>query len=366
MAYTTIDDPSVYFQTLLYTGNATGSRALTNDGNSDLQPDWLWIKQRNAAKNHNIWDSSRGVTKQLRANLGNAEATNTTNDTLVSLDSDGFTLGDDTDSVGVNENSQTYVAWQWKANGGSTTTNDASSTGVGTIDSVYQVNSTAGFSIVTYTGNGSSGATFAHGLGVAPDLVFTKNRDTTRSWFVGHHSIGFNFITGHLNSNDDKDEDSVYWNNTAPSSTVVTLGNNEGGNESGDNFVAYCFKEIQGYSKFGSYTANNSTNGPFVYLGFKPAWIMVKNTSTASDWTIADNKREAGNPFGEEILFANVTDAETNYSGGGTDFLSNGFKVRTTGTNGVHNANNTSHKFVYMAFAEQPFVSSKGVPTTAR
>ena len=123
MAYTTIDDPSVYFQTLLYTGDDNNNRALTNDGNSDLQPDWLWIKQRNATKNHNIWDSSRGVTKQLRANLSNAVASNTANDNLVSLDSDGFTLGDDTDSVGVNENSQTYVAWQWKANGGTTTTN---------------------------------------------------------------------------------------------------------------------------------------------------------------------------------------------------------------------------------------------------
>jgi len=325
-----------------------------------------------STKNHNIWDSSRGVTKQLRANLGNGEASNTANDNLVSLDSDGFTLGDDTDSVGVNENSKAYVAWQWKANGGSTTTNDASSTGVGTIDSVYQVNSTAGFSIVTYTGNGSSGATFAHGLGVAPDLVFTKNRDTTRSWFVGHHKIGFGFVT-HLNSTSGTDEDSVYWNNTAPSSTVVTLGNNEGGNESGDNFVAYCFKEIQGYSKFGNYTGNANADGPFAYTGFKPAWVMIRNTEDGEGWMLHDTTRDddgindAGNPAGvagnpvEQRFQVNENQAEVGTTSA-FDFLSNGFKVRTDTTS--HNG--SGHTVFYMAFAESPFVSSKGVPTTAR
>tara|TARA_R100001443_G_scaffold29973_1_gene43419 strand:- start:511 stop:1584 length:1074 start_codon:yes stop_codon:yes gene_type:complete len=357
MAYTTIDDPSVYFQTALWTGD-NGNLSVTNDGNSDLKPDWIWAKRRDGTGNHVLADSTRGGDAHLRSNITDAESQ------FGGLDftfaTDGFTSSGST----LNESSRTHVAWQWKANGGTTTTNDASSTGVGTIDSVYQANTTAGFSIVTYTGTGSD-CTIAHGLGSVPQWIIVKCRnEATTSWRIYHVSNG-NTNALKLDSQNAAFSATENWNSTTPTSTVFSLGTNENVNGSADTFVAYCFAEKQGYSKFGSYIANNSTDGPFVYLGFKPAWIMIKNTSAASDFPIADTKREVGNPFAQEILFANVSDAETSYANG-VDFLSNGFKVRSTGSNGVFNANNTSHKFIYMAFAESPFVSSKGVPCTAR
>ena len=356
MAYTTIDDPSAYFQTLLYNG---GSSSYTNSGNSDLQPDWVWIKARDNAYEHKLWDSSRGTTKLLLSNDNTAEATQSG---LTAFNSDGFSLGGDGGSNDANTN---FAAWQWKANGGTTTTNDASSTGVGSIDSVYQANTTAGFSIVTYTGNGSSGASFAHGLGVAPQYVLIKNRDTARSWFVGHPSPGYNFIAGHFNSTDDKDEDSVYWNNTAPSSTVVTLGNNEGGNENGDKFVAYCFAPIQGYSHFASVEGNNNADGPFAYTGFKPAWVMLKNIdATGKVWQIWDSARDTSN-VANHTLTGDATATEHSDGSGASnhiDMLSNGFKIRNTGSH----LNPDGQTLIYMAFAESPFVSSEGVPTTAK
>jgi hypothetical protein len=351
MAYTTIDDPSVYFQTALWTGNGS-SQSITNDGNSDLQPDWVWTKCRSVAFDPYMRDTSRGISKKLLVHATDAESSGSG---TTSFNSDGFTV-DSTNQV--NRNSDTYVAWQWKANGGTTSSNSD-----GSITSTVQANTTAGFSIVTYTGTGSN-ATVGHGLGSSPKIVIVKRRDNARGWRVGGEAIGT--TNQFLGLNNTNAFDSATSGFRSFSSTTFGIGTSLDWNVSSSNFIAYCFAEKQGYSKFGSYIANNSTDGPFVYLGFKPAWIMVKNTSTASDFPITDNKREAGNPFGEEMLFANANDAETSYSGGGIDFLSNGFKIRSTGTNGVHNANNTSHKFIYMAFAESPFVSSKGVPTTAR
>ena len=365
MAYTTIDDPSLYFQIALYTGNGnTGKNIPLSSANftgeyvgQDIQPDWIWIKQRGATTDHGMFDSSRGVTKNLKTNEGDAESTEA--QSVTGFGSNDFTLGSSGDYNGADDE---HVAWIWKANGGTTTTNDASSTSVGTIDSVFQVNSTAKFSIVTYTGNGSSGASFAHGLGTAPQWVLTKNRDTTRSWLVGHHKVGFTHTAGHLNSDVDRDEDSVYWNDTAPSSTVVTLGNNEGGNESGDKFVAYCFTEVQGYSKFGKYIGNGNADGPFVYTGFKPSLIIRKVTSASGGWLIQDNKRTIFNGLNSTTngLRPNSNEAEFDFFD--IDYLSNGFKIRTTEAN--HNA--SGETFIYMAFAEHPFVSSEGVPTTAR
>ena len=356
-AYTAVNDSSAHFQTLLYTGNATGSRALTNDGNSDLQPDWLWIKQRNATKNHAIWDSSRGVTKQLRTNLSNAEASNTANDTLVSLDSDGFTLGDDTDSVGVNENSNTYVAWQWKANGGTTTTNDASSTSVGSIDSVYQANTTAGFSIVTYTGTGST-ATVAHGLGAVPDVLMFKKRNAADNWYVYHKQLTSDYYLV-LDTTGARNNDVNIWNDTDPTSTVFSIAN-AGVHADGKTMVCYAFAEKKGYSKFGRYEGNGNANGAFVYTGFSPAWIMIKNrTDSGDDWHMFDSTRDATGNIASQRLKANTTDAEG--SDGALDFLSNGFKLRNTS-----NARNSGDRFIYMAFAKSPFVSSTGTPTTAR
>jgi len=364
MAYTTIDDPSAYFHTQLYTG--TGSAlSITNDANAgDFKPDWIWLKSRNNATNHNVFDSSRGETKRLYPNLTDAE------DTVsgFTLDSDGFSTG--TSSVGdINVSAKTYVAWQWKANGGTTTSVSATGTAhESTMAGTHQANTTAGFSIVTFsTASEDLGdKLITHGIGKKPEWIIIKSR-SSGDWYCHHISANTNdskYIRLNL-SNAPSDSGS---RNTFDTSNITTTQFAVDHNNivaDNHNHVAYVFAPIQGYSKFGSYTANNSTDGPFVYLGFKPAWIMIRNTSAAADWPIADTKREVGNPFAQEILFANVNDAETSYANG-VDFLSNGFKVRSTGSNGVFNANNTSHNFIYMAFAEHPFVSSKGVPTTAR
>jgi len=359
MAYTTIDDPSAYFQTLLYTGNATGSRALTNDGNSDLQPDWLWIKQRNATKNHNIWDSTRGVTKQLRTNLNNAEATNTTDDQIVSLNSDGFTLGDDTDSVGVNENSQTYVAWQWKANGGTTSSNSN-----GSITSTVQANTTAGFSIITYTGTGST-ATIGHGLNSAPEMIITKGRSDAHSWLVGVTADSSDLSSVLVMQTTAASVTATSNYNAAPNSSTYQVVSAGGTNNNTDTYVAYVFHSVQGYSKIGSYTGNGNADGPFVYLGFKPAWVMVKRTNTTGAWEIYDSARNGNdsNPINDRLRAndnaAENTDDTSDYV---SDFLSNGWKIRTNSGNW----NTSGHTYIYMAFAEHPFVSSEGVPVTAR
>ena len=359
MAYTTIDDPSAHFQTLIYTGNGGASRALTNTGNSDLQPDWLWIKKRNASRSHTLTDSSRGLTKYYEADDNGAEGTFT--DKVLSVQSDGFTVGDNSS---VNANNDTYVAWQWKANGGTTTTNDASSTSVGTIDSVYQANTTAGFSIVTYTGTGSAG-TIAHGLGVAPTVIIGKDRSDTSQWFVQHPALGATHY-GELDDTTAFADDANYFNDSTPTSTVFGVGS-DGATGGTTNYVAYCFAPIQGYSKFGSYTGNNNADGPFVYTGFKPAWVMWKRSdASGNSWGLVDHRRNKN----DTSDIGNVIDAylnpDLNNDDGGNsatmDFLSNGFKIRRTG----NFINVDGSTYIYMAFAESPFVSSEGVPTTAR
>ena len=354
MAYTTIDDPSVYFQTALYTGN-NSNRDITNDGNSDLQPDWIWGKGRSESSDPTATDSSRGNTKVLTPSDNSAEGT--ASDYVTAFNSDGFSLGSNN---GMNKNTVTYVAWQWKANGGSTTTNDASATSVGTIDSVYQANTTAGFSIVTFTGNGSSGATVAHGLGAVPKTILIKSRNgTNKSWNVYHSSIDAT-DAAQLDTTAAFYDSASYWNDTEPTSTVFSLGNSSETNESGKNFVAYCFAEIQGYSKFGSYTGNGNNNGPFVYTGFKPAWVLYKRSSDTGNWRILDNKRNTFNVINNEI-YADLNNAEAQDNQ--MDFLSNGFKLRNGSSVGQNGDGST---YIYWAFAEHPFVSSKGVPVTAR
>ena len=358
MAYTTIDDPSAHFQTALYTGNG-GTQSITNDGNSDLQPDWLWIKERSSTSGHNVMDSTRGVGKHLFPNSNGAEESL---NIVSSFNSDGWSTGA---SNAINQSSETYVAWQWKANGGTTTTNDASATGVGTIDSVYQANTTAGFSIVTYTGNATAGATVAHGLGAVPNWIIVKDRDASKNWVNYHQSIG-NDRSITLNTTDAQSTSTDHWHNTTPTSSVFYLGNYSHVNRNSDKFVAYCFAEKQGYSKFGSYTGNGNTDGPFIYTGFKPAWLMIKRTSGSENWVLWDNKRDPFNNF-YHVLLPNAVSAEdtTNTGSGGRyigDFLSNGFKLRNT-----HDTSNGSGStYIYMAFAEHPFVSSEGVPVTAR
>jgi hypothetical protein len=353
MAYTTIDDPSVYFQTVLYTGNG-GTQAITNGGNSDLQPDWVWTKGRSDADNNSLFDSSRGTTKELNTNGTGAEGTASG---VTAFSSDGFTLGSNS---GINGNTKTYVAWQWKANGG-TETNSQAESGSQIACSV-QANTTAGFSIITYTGTGGTGHTFLHGLGSAPAWFIIKRRSGSEDWAVYHHKNTSQPETDHLllNSTDATSDSNTRFDDTAPNGTEIALGNNAVGNADASTYVCYAFKEIQGYSKFGSYTGNGNVDGPFVYTGFKPAWVILKRSSGVADWNIFDNKRP--NAFNEANgrLRSNDSTAEST-SDAGVDLLSNGFKCRL---GSEFNADDTTN--VYMAFAEHPFVSSKGVPTTAR
>jgi len=358
MAYTTIDDPSQYFQIALWTGSS-GTDTITFDGNSDLQLDWLWSKSRSNGHSHALMDTSRitsGDYLPLFADTNDVEQTFYDSE-LQSITSDGFTVGTQPHAGG---DGKTYVGFAWKANGGSTTTNDASATSVGTIDSVYQANTTAGFSIVTFTGNGSSGATVAHGLGAVPKTILIKSRNgTNKSWNVYHSSIDAT-DAAQLDTTAAFYDSASYWNDTEPTSTVFSLGNSSETNESGKNFVVYCFAEIQGYSKFGSYTGNGNDNGPFVYTGFKPAWVLYKRSSDTGNWRILDNKRNTFNVIDNEI-YADLDNAEADDNQ--MDFLSNGFKLRN-GSSVGQNGNGST--YIYWAFAEYPFVSSEGVPVTAR
>ena len=356
MAYTTIDDPSKYFHIQLYTGNATNSTSITNDANAgNFQPDWLWIKNRadsGGTGPHFIVDSSRGANKDNHAN--NEEAEHTTTNAVKSFDSDGFTI----DSGGtVNDNSDNYVSWQWKCNGGTTET--AVSESGNNPAHQRQTNTTAGFSIITSTGTGGAG-TIQHGLGAVPHWIISKGRSNDGGWVVYHQkntsapeTDAFN-----LSSASATTDSTVWYNDTAPTSSVFTVGTTNDINGDGRTYIHYVFTEIQGYSKFGSYVGNGNANGTFVYTGFKPAWVLTKAPS--DDWCIIDNKRNPKNA-GSKRLFPNDSAAEST-TANWMDFLSNGFKCRVS--DGKHNGDGTT--YIYMAFAEHPFVSSKGVPTTAR
>ena len=354
MAYTTIDDPSVYFQTALYAGDGSSSNAITNGGNSDLQPDWIWIKDRSATNGHGVQDTSRGIAKVLFTN-GNDSEDQYTNTMVSSVQSDGFTVPNNSNS---NTNTNNYVAWQWKANGGTTTTNDASSTGVGSIDSVYQANTTAGFSIVTYTGTGST-ATVAHGLGAVPDMLIFKKRSAQDNWYVYHKQLTNDYYLV-LDTTGAKNNDVNIWNDTDPTSTVFSIAN-AGVHADGKTMVCYAFAEKKGYSRFGMYRGNGAADGTFVFTGFKPSFLMFKALSGTENWGIFDNKRntQTGNPR-DIYLMPSATNADSAESDS-VDFLSNGFKWRID--SGFRNGNGVD--FIYMAFAESPFASSEGVPTTA-
>jgi len=360
MAYTNIDDPSAYFQTALYAG--TGSaQSITNDGNSDLQPDFIWFKRRNSTVVHAYFNSTTGNNKYLYTGNGDspAEVTAGAGEGLQTFDSDGFSLG--THQGVTNASGGTYVAWQWKANAGTTSSNTD-----GTITSTVQANQDAGFSIVTWTGNTTgSSQTIGHGLGAAPKTIIVKDRDSTAVWVSYHEPLG----TGkYLQLNSDAAQGSIsnYWSSTAPSSTVFgVIGDNGGAgyanNVSGNDMIAYCFAEKQGYSKFGTYVGNAVTNGPFIYTGFKPACIITKTVNTAEDWGIYDYKRVGFNVYNDVL---SISSQAATYGGANYNFmdiLSNGFKCRRA-TYGP----NQSATYIYMAFAENPFVTSTGVPTTAR
>ena len=347
MAYTTIDNPELYFQTKLYAGNGS-SQSITLDGSENMQPDWVWIKSRTDTRKHNLYDVVRGTNKRLVSNADSAEDEPDSNAGVNAFNSDGFTVGSETD---VNGSSRNFVAWNWLAGG------SASSNSDGSITSSVSANTTAGFSIVTYTGTGSA-ATVGHGLGAVPKMFWTKRRDNNESWGVYHHTQGAGKFL-RLESTNAVDTSSTLWNNTTPTSSVFSIAVGGIANTSSGTYVAYCFAEKKGYSKFGSYTGNASTDGTFVYTGFKPAFLIVKNTATSpTDWIMIDNKRPG---YNENLpMQPNKTDAEG--SSATADLLSNGFKVR----NQYGGFNGSGAITIYMAFAESPFVNSNGIPTNAR
>jgi len=350
MAYTTIDDPSAHFQTLLYTGDGNDDRNLVNTGNSDLQPDFLWIKDRDNARSHEIYDSSRGATKRIQSDSTGAESTQANN--VQAFQSDGFQVGS---GNGVNQASQTLVAWQWKANGGTTTTNSSGTN----ITSTVQANTTAGFSIVTFTGTGNDGDSYGHGLNSAPELVIPKKRSGTSNW-QGYAFDGGNSQYFYLNL--ENAFASTSGNSAASSSSVITTDGSGDSNPNGGTVVSYCFHSVQGYSKIGRYKGNGNADGTMIYTGFKPALFIVKSTNQSNQqWYIFDNKRDPINPVTRQLQ-PNLNDAENNVTGSPLDFLSNGIKIRNT--SGHDNTNNGD--YFYIAFAEHPFVSSEGVPTTAK
>ena len=354
MAYTTIDDPSAHFQIALYTGNG-GSNTITNDGNSDLQADWIWLKERDSTSSNHVFDSTRGVGDNGKALLPDSNTIEGDDTAFRSFDSDGFTLAN---TGGFNENTVTNVAWQWKANGG-TTSSDSN----GDQTSTVQANTTAGFSIATFAASSSAGQTVGHGLGSAPDMYIWKSRAREDNWYVYHKSAGAGGYL-RLNTTDAFTSNTNVWSNTNPSSTLIYYGGNSLSTNN-ENHVLYSFKSIQGYSKFGAYKGNGESSGAFSYTGFKPAWIMIKrkDSSTNSDWAIYDNKRSnIGNGDNENNDFLRANDTAVEASASGLDILSNGFKIRSTSSR--VNANDSV--YIYIAFADNPFVSSKGVPTTAK
>jgi hypothetical protein len=345
MAYATISKPGLHFNTKLYTGNGSAGNAQTGVG---FQPDFTWIKSRSATYNHGLYDVVRGVTKRIVSNNNNAEDTRA--DALTAFGTDGFTLGTDNQ---VNANSATYASWNWKA-GGAGSANTA-----GTINSTVSVNTTAGFSIVKWTGNGVAGASIGHGLGVVPKLIIVKRLNDTANWTVYHASLG-NTHRVELNDTGASTSDAGAWNNQTPTTTLFYTGNNLTVGNNGSNYIAYCFAEKRGYSKFGTYTGNGSTNGTFVYTGFKPAWVVFKRINSTGNWQLLDNKRLGYNPE-NRTLYPNGTNTDQNEDD--ADLLSTGFKLRSNG----NDSNASGSTYIYLAFAAETLVDSTGnIVATAR
>ena len=330
MAYTEIDDPSAYFQTALHTGNG-GTQSITNDGNSDLQPDFVWIKGRSTNSHHALFDSVRSATKRLSSSENNAETTESTG--LTSFNSDGWSTGA---WSGSNSNTQTYVSWQWKES------------------------TVAGFDIVSYTGNGSN-RTISHSLSAVPSMMIVKNRDAAEEWTVYHAGNTSAPATDYLalNTNGATTDSNTRWNDTAPTSSVFTVGTSGVVNANGQKFIAYLFSEKKGFSNAFSYSGNGNSNGSYIHLGFRASFIMVKRTDSSGDWQLVDNKR-LGYNVDNNALFPNLDNTED--TGDVVDILSNGFKIRSA--TGTWNASGGS--YIGFAFAEFPFVTSTAIPTTAR
>ena len=366
MAYTTIDNPAEHFETVLYTGNGasepSGAGSVQTVSSLDFAPDLVWIKDRTQAHNHNLMDTTRAAPNILMSDASNAEITDSS-DALTSFTPDGFVIGDNgegTQSLELNKLNNTYIAWNWKANGGSRTTNgEVGNNPAGG----YQANTTAGFSIVDYVGTGAAG-TMAHGLGAAPDFILFKNLDVDDAWAVYHSANTAAPETDYMVLSTDTAtvDDDAFWNDTAPTSSVFTVNTDHSVNADGERYIAYCLTSIQGYSKFGGYTGNGNADGPYIHLGFKPAFIWLKNTDTTDSWYLYDIKRAETSGNEVDIAIGTATNLYEFDTSSDLDFLANGFKNRGSGPV----SNGDGNTIIYMAFAESPFVTSGGVPCTAR
>jgi hypothetical protein len=357
MAYTTIDNPELYFQTKLYTG--TGSAAsITLDGDEDMQPDLVWFKKRSSVESNYLYDAVRGVTKEIYTNSESQESTDA--NSLTSFNSDGFSIGN---ANQLSENTETMVAWCWKANGSGSSNTDGS---VNTIKT--SANTTSGFSIVHFDLSGESGEeTVGHGLGVAPDFIFAKtglDKSGNSIWWVYHKGLTSASYYLSLAGTGAQASETQAWGGTAPTSSVFTVGDAAGWGTY--KTVAYCFADVQGFSKFGSYTGNGNADGTFVYTGFKPNYLLIKRINSAEDWMIFDIKRSPFYPQSSSYsgmatrVSANNSNAE-DLTQSGAEWYSNGFKWTTSWGGG----NGSGDTYIYLCFGET-FVNSKGVPCNAR
>ena len=352
MAYTTINKSTDYFNTKLYTGNDGTGRSITGVG---FQPDFVWVKDRSNAFSHGLFDVVRGATKTLNSN--DTSADDTVSNSLTAFGSDGFTAGA---NAIINGNNNNYASWNWKA--GTSFSNSAGANGA-SIASTGSANQDVGFSICTYTNTNTN--TIKHGLDVVPDVIIAKTLGVSGSWFLGSEKMlgGWNKKLN-LDSNGAVATETrpFYPGSYAPTSSVFSSDQSVfgAGGSATETMIAYCFAEKQGYSKFGSYIGNGNADGPMIYTGFKPAFVMVKNTSATENWIIFDNKRPGIN-LTDDLLKPNLNNAESS-SGVKFDLVSNGFKARVSDAEG----NSSGGNFIYMAFAENPFTSSAGTPVTAR
>jgi hypothetical protein len=336
MAYTTIDNPELYFQCKTYSGSSSDV-TVTFDGSEDMQPDVVWLKKTSGSGDHLIYDSVRGTNKRLQPNATDAEVDRSSNnDELKSFNSDGWTLG--TFNSNVTGSGSSNVSWNWKES------------------------ATAGFDIITYSGTGSA-KNESHSLSATPHWILTKCRSDAQSWATHHRSYSATEKVMYLDNTNAVASTDPDWLTAVSSSTISLGGSGSDANVSGRTYVAYLWTEKQGFSKFGGFTGNNSSDGTFVHCGFRPAWVMIKRTdsSTNTDWFIFDNKRNTGNP-NDDYLEANDSAAETTSGRNVIDFLSNGFKCRQA----YDDFNAAGSTQIYMAFAEAPFVNSNGVPCNAR
>ena len=334
MAYTAIDDPEAYFQVKIYTGSGSAA-SHTLDGDTDMQPDMIWFKQRSSTAGHALFDDIRGVNNYLQPHTNDPSASAT--EELTAFGSDGFSLGDSSDGNFTNRDTYTYVAWCWKES------------------------ATAGFDMVAFTGNGTGNTAISHSLSAIPKMIITKHRTSTENWIVyfkdtvtrtGFLSLANAFSTP---------ASTGFYGTSAHTSSVYYIGDDTSVNTNTETYISYLFADVQGFSRFGRYTGNANADGPFIYTGFRPAFVMLKQaTDGSTPWMIFDNKRDTFNETGQ-LLYPDVNNAEAD-DANPIDILSNGFKLRTSGS-----YNNGSGKVVtYTCFAEAPFVNSNGVPCNAR